>query len=239
MKLFGLLSFRVFFSKNRNFFLALRNVLGFYPTNIALYQLAFSHRSNSKEKTNGLKHSNERLEYLGDAVLGAVVAEMLFKKFPFKEEGFLTEMRSKIVSRDNLKQLALKLGIDQFVKKHTTTDSFRNIYGDALEALIGAIYIDRGYAKARSFIIERMIKHHVDLESLELTENNFKSRILNWSQRTKNTVVFETVGDEKASDKLIRIRLLINGEEVATAMDFVKKKAEQLAAEIACKKLDI
>ncbi|HOZ90623.1 MAG TPA: putative dsRNA-binding protein [Bacteroidia bacterium] len=105
--------------------------------------------------------------------------------------------------------------------------------------MIGAIYIDRGYGKARQFILERMINHHVDLESLEATEINFKSRILNWSQRTKNTVAFETVEDEKSNDKLIRVRLMINGEEVSTGMDFVKKKAEQIAAERACTKLEI
>ena len=148
-------------------------------------------------------------------------------------------MRSKIVSRENLKHLAFKLGINHFIKKTHGPDSFRNIYGDALEALIGAIYIDRGYDKARQFILERMINHHVDLESLEATEINFKSRILNWSQRTKNTVAFETIEDEKNTDKLIRVRLLINGEEVATGMDFVKKKAEQIAAERACTKLEI
>lgn len=239
MRFYGFFPINILFSADRKTYFSLHNILGFYPIKLSLYKLAFSHRSQTKEVTNGIKHSNERLEYLGDAVLGAVVAEMLFKKFPFREEGFLTEMRSKIVSRENLKHLAFKLGINHFIKKTHGPDSFRNIYGDALEALIGAIYIDRGYGKARQFILERMINHHVDLESLEATEINFKSRILNWSQRTKNTVAFETIEDEKSNDKLIRVRLMINGEEVATGMDFVKKKAEQIAAEKACSKLEI
>lgn len=235
----GLAPIRYLFSKDRKFWLALGNVMGFYPRNISLYHLAFSHRSRAKETTNGVRHSNERLEYLGDAILGAVVADLLFKKFPFREEGFLTEMRSKIVSRENLKQLAFKLGVDQFIKKSGGPDAYRSMHGDALEALIGAVYIDRGYKKARQFILERIIYHHVDLESLETTEINFKSRILNWAQRNKQVVSFETVEEENANDKLIRVRLMINGEEVASSMDFIKKKAEQVAAQKACAQLNI
>jgi ribonuclease-3 len=213
--------------------------MGFYPKNISLYLLAFSHRSQAKESTNGIRHTNERLEYLGDAVLGTIVAEMLFKKFPFKEEGFLTEMRSKIVSRDNLKQLAFKLGIDQFIKKNGTPDGYRSMHGDALEALIGAVFIDRGYVKARQFILERLISHHIDIDSLAATDINFKSRLLNWGQRSKNTVIFETYESENTNDKLIRVRLLVNDKEIATGMDYVKKKAEQIAAQKACVLLEI
>ena len=235
----GLAPVRYLLSSDRKFWLALGNVMGFYPRNISLYHLAFSHRSRARETTNGVRHSNERLEYLGDAILGAVVADLLFRKFPFREEGFLTEMRSKIVSRENLKQLAFKLGIEQFIKKTGGPDAYRSMHGDALEALIGAVYVDRGYAKARQFILERIIAHHVDIESLEATEINFKSRILNWAQRNKHTVVFETVEEENTTDKLIRVRLLVNGEEVASSMDFIKKKAEQVAAQKACIQLSI
>ncbi len=235
----GFIPFSNLFSENRKLWRSLHTLLGFYPRNLSLYKLAFSHRSQSKDVTNGIKHSNERLEYLGDAILGAVIAEMLFRKFPFKDEGFLTEMRSRLVSRDHLKHLAVKLGINQFLKKNNNPDSFRNMYGDALEALIGAIYMDRGYAVVRKFILQRIIEHHVDLEAIFSTETNFKSRILNWAQRNKHTVVFETFEDENANDKLIRVKLMVNGQEVATAMDFVKKKAEQIAAEKACLQLQI
>lgn len=216
----------------------MRNILGFYPGNIALYRLAFSHRSTAKEMTNGMKHTNERLEYLGDAVLGAVVADLLFKKFPFRDEGFLTEMRSRIVSRVHLKQVAFKLGIDQFIKKNAGPDAFRSMHGDALEALIGAIYLDKGYKKVKHFILERIIDHHVDLEEIESTDINFKSRLLNWGQRNKHTIVFETL-EENKNDKLIKVRVLINGNETSTAMDYVKKKAEQVAAQKACTLLKI
>lgn len=217
---------------------SLRYMLGFYPRNLAVYQLAFSHRSLAKETAQGQRISNERLEYLGDAVLGAVVADLLFKRFPFKDEGFLTEMRSRIVSRENLKNLAMKIGVDELLQKDTAPGSYRSMYGDAFEALIGAVYIDRGYTVAQSFILKRIIRHHVDLNEIEQTENNFKSRILNWGQREKHSIVFETL-EEDAKSRLIKVRLLIDDKEVSTGADFVKKKAEQIAAEIACKQLGL
>lgn len=225
------------FSRDKKFLSSLKNIIGFYPGNPSVYRLAFCHRSLAKEE-GGIKLSNERLEYLGDAILGAVVAEMLFKKFPLRDEGFLTEMRSKLVSREHLKQLAFKLGIDQFVKKTTGGDSFRSMYGDALEALIGAIYIDKGYTITRKFILRNMIDHHVDLDSLENTDANFKSKVLNWAQRNKHTVVFETIEEDKYT-RLIKVRLIIDGKEISQGADYVKKKAEQIAAEKACTVFDI
>lgn len=217
---------------------SLRNLLGFYPNNISVYQLAFSHRSILRETDNGVPLSNERLEYLGDAVLGAVVADMLFKKFPYRDEGFLTEMRSRIVSRENLKNLAVKIGVDELLQKEATPGTYRSMYGDAFEALIGAIYLDKGYAKTQKFILERIIRIHVDLHEIEQTEKNFKSLILNWGQREKHSIVFETV-EEEQKDRLIKVRLLIDDKEVAVASDFVKKKAEQIAAQAACTTLGL
>ena len=234
----GLSAIKYFFSREKKFISAIKNITGIYPHNIALYHLAFSHRSTAKEMTNGIKHSNERLEYLGDAVLGAVVADMLFKKFPFREEGFLTEMRSRIVSRDHLKQLAFKLGIEQFIRKNAGPDSYRSMHGDALEALIGAVYIDRGYNKAQHFILDRIIAHHVDLDEKESTDINFKSRLLNWGQKNKHTIFFETL-EENTSNKLIKVRLLIDNVETSTGIDFIKKKAEQIAAQKACEQLKL
>ena len=152
---------------------ALRNLLGFYPSNLSVYKLAFSHRSLALETVHGIRLSNERLEYLGDAVLGAVVADLLFKRFPTRDEGFLTEMRSRIVSRENLKQVAVKIGIDQLLQRDAVPGSYRSMYGDAFEALIGAIYLDKGYKTTHSFIVDRIVKHHVDLHEIEQTENNF------------------------------------------------------------------
>jgi ribonuclease-3 len=217
---------------------SLRNLLGFYPNNISVYQLAFSHRSISRETDNGVPLSNERLEYLGDAVLGAVVADILFKKFPYRDEGFLTEMRSRIVSRENLKNLAVKFGVDELLQKEAAIGTYRSMYGDAFEALIGAIYLDKGYAKTQKFILERIIRIHVDLHEIEQTEKNFKSLILNWGQREKHSIVFETV-EEEQKDRLIKVRLLVDDKEVAVGVDFVKKKAEQIAAQAACTTLGL
>ena len=141
-------SLKIIFAKNKKLYYSLRNLLGFFPDNLSLYRLAFMHRSYSEEHPSGMRLSNERLEYLGDAVLGAVVAEMLFKKFPYREEGFLTEMRSKIVNREHLNKLALKIGIDHFMEGLIESALLnRSVYGDAFEALIGAVYMDKGYAQ--------------------------------------------------------------------------------------------
>ena len=233
--------FRRFFSKDpqeRKFIRSLKYLLGFYPGNLSVYKLAFSHRSLSLETVHGIRLSNERLEYLGDAVLGAVVADLLFKRFPTRDEGFLTEMRSRIVSRENLKQVAIKIGIDQLLIRDAVPGSYRSMYGDAFEALIGAIYLDKGYNATYNFIVVRIVKHHVDLQDIEQTENNFKSMILNWGQKEKHSIVFEVL-EEEAKSRLIKIRLLIDEQEVATGTDFIKKKAEQIAAEIACKQLNL
>lgn len=233
--------FRRFFSKDpqeRKLIRSLKYLLGFYPGNLSVYKLAFSHRSLALETSHGIRLSNERLEYLGDAVLGAVVADLLFKRFPTRDEGFLTEMRSRIVSRENLKQVAVKIGIDQLLIRDAVPGSYRSMYGDAFEALIGAIYLDKGYQATYHFIVVRIVRHHVDLHDIEQTENNFKSMILNWGQREKRSVVFEVL-EEDAKSRLIKVRLLIDEKEVATGTDFIKKKAEQIAAEIACKQLEL
>ena len=230
--------YQLLFSPDKKFIQSLRNLLGYYPGNLAVYHLAFSHRSLALETEQGIELSNERLEFLGDAVLGSVIAELLFKKFPYRDEGFLTEMRSKIVSRENIKHIALKIGINEYLKKDTVPGSYRSMYGDAFEALIGAIYLDKGYQQARHFIFERIIRNHVDLHALELTESNFKSRILNWGQKEKHTVVFLAT-EEDLKSKLIKVRLLIDEIEVANGADFVKKKAEQIAAESACRQMGL
>ena len=185
-------SIRFFFSKDKKFVGSLRNLLGFTPGNPAVYHLAFRHRSTATEHHSGAKLSNERLEYLGDAILGAIIAEMLFKKFPFREEGFLTEMRSKIVNREHLNKLSLKLGIDHFmVNSIDPAAKNKSAYGDAFEALIGAIYIDRGYNVARKFVLSRIVKHYIDIEEIEQQDKNFKSKLINWSQREHKMVELE------------------------------------------------
>jgi ribonuclease III len=233
--------FRSVFSKDKDFARSVKNITGFTPGNLALYHLAFRHRAQAEETKSGIKKSNERLEYLGDAILGAIVADLLFKKFPYKEEGFLTEMRSRIVSRDHLNKLAFKIGINEFIST-TTENTIKNksIYGDAFEALIGAIYLDKGYETARSFIVNRIINNHVDIDELELSEFNYKSKLIEWAQKEKKSITFELLGEEPAgTGKLLRIKAVVDGEDLGEGMDYSKKKAEQIAAEVACKALNI
>lgn len=218
---------------------SIKNIFGFYPGNLYLYELAFRHRSVAKEEFNGSKVSNERLEYLGDAVLNLIIGDFLFKKFPFKDEGFLTETRSKIVSRNHLNRLSVKLGIDKFIITNSDTRSgYRSINGDAFEAFIGAIYLDKGYNFTKRVVINRIINTHLDIEEVVATESNYKSRIIEWAQKEKHTVEFKTIEEEATSNgKLYKVDIIIDGEALAFGQDFSIKGAEKVAAEKACNQL--
>ncbi|SEG45397.1 ribonuclease-3 [Sphingobacterium lactis] len=193
---------------------------------------------------DGVKNSNERLEFLGDAVLGSVVAELLFKLYPYKDEGFLTEMRSKIVSRANLNQLSRKLGFNEMIEFDARMISYPNkqgsLLGDAFEALIGAVYLDKGYTFTREFLLSRIIKPHVDIHTLEVTETNFKSRLIEWCQHTGKEISFVLVDNpEGESNKMFSVVAVVDGEECGLGRDFNKKSAEKIAAEKACEYLKI
>lgn len=211
----------------------IHNILGFYPRNIALYQLAFTHKSVADEKIGKYRLSNERLEYLGDAVLEIVVADFLFRKFPTEQEGFLTEMRSRIVSRASLNKLSQKLGFEDYIKHAPDSGGgFRSIGGNAFEALMGAIYLDRGFQFAKDTIINRIIKMHIDLEQLQQTDVNFKSKLLEWSQKNKKHTSFNLLNGNTANHmKLYVVQITIDDKEFAQASDYSIKGAEQLAAE--------
>ncbi len=231
-------------SPNRGYVKILKNMLGFVPVNVSLYKMAFRHRSAAVATKNGAKNSNERLEFLGDAVLGSVVAEVLFKTYPYREEGFLTEMRSKIVNRANLNQLAKKLGFDQLIEFDGRIMNFpsrqSSMPGDAFEALIGAIYLDKGYNFTRAFLLNTIIKPHIDIYTLEQTETNFKSKLIEWCQRHGKDIAFEQVHNaEGEHTKLFTISANIDGESFGTGCDYSKKNAEKLAAEKACGALSI
>lgn len=222
----------------------MKNLLGFVPGNMALYKMAFRHKSMAVTLKNGSKSSNERLEFLGDAVLGSVIAEVLFKLYPYKDEGFLTELRSKIVRRANLNQLGRKLGFQELVdfdiKTINVSTKQSSLLGDAFEALIGAVYLDKGYDFTKNFITERIIKPHIDIHTLELTETNFKSKLIEWCQRCSKEILFEpTANAEGDSAKLFSVQVLIDGEAMACATDYSKKNAEKLAAEKTCEMLGI
>lgn len=236
--------YKLHFSPDKEFFKKIKNVLGFVPGNVSLYKMAFRHRSAAKLLNNGVRSSNERLEFLGDAILGSVVAEILFKNYPFKEEGFLTEMRAKIVNRANLNQLARKMGFDElmiFDKRNIQIHSkFHSMLGDAFEAMIGAVYIDKGYDFTKNFLQTRIITPYVDIHALEMTETNFKSKLIEWCQRNGKEVNFILKANEEGeSTKLFTIQAIVGGQTAGTGRDYNKKNAEKLAAERACESLFI
>jgi ribonuclease-3 len=218
-------------------------LLGFVPGNLSLYRLAFRHKSVAQNLKKGIKNSNERLEFLGDAVLGSVVAEVLFKLYPYEDEGFLTELRSKIVNRSNLNQLGRKLGFEQLIQYDSRmVNSARqgSLLGDAFEALIGAIYLDKGYDFTKNFLINHIIKSHIDIHKLEQTETNFKSKLIEWCQRHGKDITFELIENKEGeSNKLFTVQAIIDGEIMGAGKEFNKKNAEKLAAEKACEALAI
>lgn len=236
--------YKLYLSPDRKYIRSLKNLLGFVPGNLRLYRMAFRHRSVAVELKNGAKNSNERLEFLGDAILGSVIAELLFKLYPYKDEGFLTEMRSKIVSRSNLNQLARRLGLDELIEFDNRTLSHPNkqgsLLGDTFEAMIGAIYIDKNYNFTRNFLITRIIRPHIDIHTLERTETNFKSKLIEWCQRHNKEVSFEIIPNAEGENaKLFTVQVSIAGEIYGLGRDYNKKNAEKLAAEKSCEILDI
>ena len=242
MPLFNL--YKLHLSPDRKFIKKLKNILGFVPGNAVLYKMAFRHRSVAKLLKNGSKSSNERLEFLGDAILGSVIAELLFKSYPYKEEGFLTEMRSKIVNRVNLNQLARKMGFDQLIvfdqKIVNAQTKHHSMLGDAFEALIGAVYLDKGYNFTKDFLLKRIVKPYIDIHTLELTETNFKSKLIEWCQRHGKDITFEIIANSEGdSPKLFTIQAVIDGESFGIGKDYNKKNAEKVAAEKTCEALSI
>jgi ribonuclease III len=220
------------FSSKRQLYQQIKNLLGFWPGNIRLYEQAFTHRSVAREIRDGVKDSNERLEFLGDAVLGTVVAKFLFVKFPYKDEGFLTEMRSRMVSRAYLNKLAIKIGIEKLIQYDPSNRMYKSICGDTFEALVGAVYLDKGFDFTEKMLLNRIIRFHVDVEELENQDLNFKSKLINYTQKTRKSILFdareELNGDKQ---KLYYVTLLINDKVCGEGVGFSKKAAEQAAAE--------
>ncbi len=217
---------------------SLKNIFGFQPRNLHLYKLAFRHKSANKD-INGIKINNERLEYLGDAVLGSVIADYLFKKFPYKDEGFLTEMRSKIVCRSNLEKLSRKLGLDRLIESSPDTFSLaKSMRGDAFEAFIGAMYLDKGYNFVKKVVVDRIINLHIDIDTLEHLDTNFKSKLIEWAQKEKHEVEFRIVAEVgEKNQRQYEVEVLVDNRAVSTGIDFSIKGAEKIAAEKACNQL--
>ena len=221
--------------KDKEFYLFLVKSLRIKPRNIKLYELAFLHRSASLLLPDGSVANNERLEYLGDAVIDAVIADYLFRKFPKEHEGALTRMRSRIVNRTQLDAVASKMGLGKVIIANGSKGMSKNkVCGDAFEALVGAIYLDRGYAKTRKYIIGHIMKNYIDFDRVIQTETDFKSRLIEWGQKYKLQIGFETVEeaeDTTGSRNGFSVRVTIGDESVAEGSGWSKKEAEQRASQ--------
>ncbi len=223
------------FSRNRKLLKKLSPIIGFVPTRIKLYEMAFIHKSASIVLQNGEVINNERLEYLGDAILDAVVADYLFKNFPDKDEGFLTKMRSKMVKRKHLNLLAYRIGLNHLVVTHTNpVNVSKHLYGNAFEALVGAIYLDKGFKKACQFV-DRIISRYVDIEKLKQSDSDYKSKLIEWAQKKKVEIIFdsheEVLGTGKVPQFVSYIKMM--NEELGRGVGHSKKEAEQKAAKSA------
>lgn len=233
-----LTAFFEFDKKKKEFKRQLNNVLGFVPGDLSLYKTALSHRSVRE----GADENNERLEFLGDAVLSSIIAHYLFRKYPYKGEGFLTEMRSKMVNRQKLNEIAVKMGLKKitFYNKFDNALKISQIFGNTLEALIGAVYLDKGYKKTQRWVEEFIIYPHLFTEDLETIEINIKNKLYGWANKNGKQLEFETL-EEKIENgrRLFTIGATVDGELVSQAKGYNKKDASQIAAQMAVEKLGL
>lgn len=244
MKLFQRLGLdTLFFSKKDKRLAASINLMtGSRPFNLSLYKLALTPSGLGEETPQGFRISNERLEFLGDAILGAVIAEYLFQKFPYRDEGFLTETRSKLVNRETLNETGIKIGLRNVLGLEMGDRNFtgnKSLYGDMLEAFLGAIYLDKGYHFTKKFILKRILLHF-DLEGMIATTTNYKSKIIEWSQKENKVVEFVVIsvsGNQRFKE--FKVGLQVAGTEISQGKGSTKKKAEQEASKNACEILAI
>ncbi len=220
----------------------LKKLLGFRPLNLRLYEMAFIHRSATYTLPDGVRINNERLEYLGDAIIDSILSDYLFRLYPEASEGFLTKTRARIVNRETLNNLGTAMGIDRLIVSNLApSDSPRNLYGNAVEALVGALFIDTGYDRTRKFFIERGLKKHLDLTAVLSAETDYKSLILEYCQKNKQKLNFTS--REKATgagmQPLFTVALEINGDEITRGEGPTKKEAEQEASMAALNKLGL
>ncbi len=232
---------KLFSSSRKEFYLFLKDLLGFYPQNLKLYDIAFIHKSASITDSQGNYVNNERLEYLGDAILGAIIADFLYNRFPQEDEGFLTKTRSKLVNRSFLTNLTYEMGLNVFIDSNTTKNIDKShIYGDALEALIGAIYLDKEYQTAKFFVTKRILSKFVNLNEIEQVDSNFKSQLIEWSQKSKKELEFETTEEfsEKSKQPWFTAVVKVDNIEFGHGKGTSKKEAQQNAARKALQKID-
>ncbi|GHT12277.1 ribonuclease 3 [Bacteroidia bacterium] len=231
---------RLFLCSKKEPYFALYKITGYHPKDITLYEEALLHKSYAKRDTNGRYRNNERLEFLGDAILSAIIADIVFKKFKNCDEGFLTNTRSKIVKRGTLDLISRELGLHKLIVSSSHLRSQKNhILGNALEAFIGAVYLDLGYRKTHRFIEAKIIKTCINIDALAKKEENFKSKLLEWSQKYKVELEFRVV--EKYTDNennlIFQSQALLNGIMAGIGTGYSKKESEQQASHIALKKI--
>ena len=224
---------RLLFRKDKESYLCFYRMLGFYPHDIRIYEQALLHKSTSVRTEKGRPLNNERLEFLGDAILDAVVGDLVYQKFEGKREGFLTNTRSKIVSRESLNRIAEQIGLLKLVK-FNTRQSAHNSYmgGNAFEALVGAIYLDRGYEYCKFFMEHRIIGTYLDLNKVSRKEVNFKSKLIEWSQKNKTEITFELINQsfDEFNSPVFESEILIEGIHACKGKGYSKKESQQIAA---------
>lgn len=231
--------YNYYFSTDKNLARKIKSVAGFIPSDMTLFKLAFAHKSSSNDKDYAMEN-NERLEYLGDAVLGTIVAEYLFRKYPTADEGFLTKMRSKIVKRSSLNEIAESMGLEIILSEYNSTRLSKAMLGNALEALVGAVYIETGYNYTNRYVVKKIMRRYLNIHELELYDDNYKSQLLEWCQKNGKDVSYKVMSKYKQDKRdRFKIAVYIDDEKVSTADDFNKKSAEQTASELAIKALNI
>ena len=241
MSLFHRRTNGTFLLDKREFGGRLKKILGFSPGNLELYEIAFIHRSATFTLPNGKKVNNERLEYLGDAVLDAILSDYLFEKFPDANEGFLTKIRSRIVNRDVLNQLAVSMGIDKIlISKISSSHITRNLYGDAFEALIGSVFLDKGFRRTKRVFIKKVLNQYLDLDLIVKTDTDYKSLVFEWVQKHKSNLIFtyKEEYDFNLKKSVFSTTLFIDKQEFGEGHGSSKKEAEQEAASQAWKRLN-
>ena len=231
---------RLLLHPKRESYFVLKRILGFFPNDISYYEEALLHKSSSKESQQGVYRNNERLEFLGDAILNAAVADIVFKKFSSQNEGFLTNTRAKIVKRETLDMISSKLGLNKLVISSLRSNSQKNhILGNALEAFIGAIYLDQGYRKTYRFIERKIIAAYINIDAVAKKEVNFKSKLLEWCQKNKVQLDFQMMENsmDREFNPVFQSQVLLNGLEAGTGSGYSKKESHQKAADKALKKI--
>ena len=231
---------RLLFHKDRESYFCFYRILGFFPRDIKVYQQALLHKSISMRSEKGRPINNERLEFLGDAILDAIVGDIVYRHFEGRREGFLTNTRSKIVQRETLNKLAVEIGLDKLVKYSTRSSSHNSyMYGNAFEAFIGAIYLDQGYDRCKQFMEEKIFKNYIDLDKMSRKEVNFKSKLIEWSQKNKMEVSFELIEQflDEEYNPMFHTEVRIEGISAGTGTGYSKKESQQNAAQMALKKI--